>query len=88
MPRVYEELHRIAHRELSRHGAGATLRTTDLVHEAYIKLVDQTRVAVDDRAHFLALAATAMRHIVIHYARKRRSQKRVVVVHCVALIGG
>lgn len=75
-PRVYDELHRIAHRELARRGAGGTLRTTDLLHEAYVKLVDQTRVEVDDRAHFLALAATAMRHIVIDYARKRQSQKR------------
>jgi RNA polymerase sigma factor (TIGR02999 family) len=76
MPEVYDELHRIAHRELSRQGAGATLRTTGLIHEAYLKLVDQTRVAVDDRAHFLALAATAMRHIVIDYARSRATQKR------------
>lgn len=76
MPQVYDELHRIAHRELARRGAGGTLRTTGLVHEAYLKLVDQTRIDVEDRAHFLALAATAMRHIVIDYARKRRSQKR------------
>lgn len=58
MPRVYDELHRIAHRELARVGGGGTLRTTGLVHEAYLKLVDQTRVQVEDRAHFLALAAT------------------------------
>ncbi|MEJ2312603.1 MAG: sigma-70 family RNA polymerase sigma factor [Gemmatimonadales bacterium] len=75
-PRVYDELHRIAHRELTRRGGGETLRTTALVHEAYVKLVDQTRVDVEDRAHFLALAAKAMRHILIDYARKQRSQKR------------
>lgn len=76
MPRLYDELHAIAHRELSRQGGVATLRTTGLLHEAYLKLVDQTRVQVEDRAHFLALAATAMRHIVIDYARSRRTQKR------------
>lgn len=76
IPRVYDELHRIAHRELARRGGGGTLRTTGLVHEVYLKLVDQSRVEVADRAHFLALAATAMRHIVIDYARARRTQKR------------
>lgn len=76
MQQVYDELHRIAHRELSRRGGGATLCTTGLLHEAYIKLVDQTRAEFEDRAHFLAVAATAMRHIVIDEARKRQSQKR------------
>lgn len=76
MPRVYDELHRIAHRELARVGGRGTLRTTGLVHEAYLKLVDGNRVQVEDRAHFLALAATAMRHIVIDYARRRRTWKR------------
>lgn len=76
VPQVYDELHRIAHRELARRGAGGTLRTTGLVHEAYLKLVDLDRVEVDDRAHFLALAATAMRHIVIDHARHIRTLKR------------
>ncbi|HSM36727.1 MAG TPA: sigma-70 family RNA polymerase sigma factor [Longimicrobiales bacterium] len=76
LPHVYDELHRIAHRELSRRGAGATLQTTGLIHEAYVKLADQRRVDVEDRAHFLALAATAMRHIMIDYARARRTKKR------------
>lgn len=74
-PRVYEELHRIAHRELWLRNSG-TLCTTVLLHEAYVKLFDQTRVEVEDRAHFLALAAKTMRHIVIDEARKRMSQKR------------
>ena len=74
--RVYDELHRIAHRELSRLRLGETLRTTAVVHEAYVKLVDQARVEVEDRAHFMALAAKAMRHILIDYARKRQSAKR------------
>lgn len=76
VPQVYDELHRMAHRELARRGGRATLRTTGLLHEAYLKLVDSTRVQVDDRAHFFALAATAMRHIVIDHARARRTQKR------------
>jgi len=76
MPRVYDELHHIAHRELARVGGGGTLGTTGLVHEAYLKLVDGARVEVEDRTHFLALAATAMRHIVIDYARRRQTGKR------------
>jgi len=78
MPRVYDELHRVAHRELARVGGGGTLRTTGLIHEAYLKLVGGARVEVEDRAHFMALAATAMRHIVIDYARKRTTRKRGV----------
>lgn len=74
--RVYDELHRLAHRELARRPGTGDLRTTGLVHEAYLKLVDAERVAVDDRAHFMSLAATAMRHIVIDQARKARSLKR------------
>ena len=76
MPLVYQELRRIAHRELGRRGRDGSLQTTALVHEAYLKLVDQTRVEVDDRAHFLALAATAMRHLVIDAARARMRKKR------------
>jgi RNA polymerase sigma factor (TIGR02999 family) len=75
VPLLYDELHRIAHRELRRRGGGS-LRTTGLIHEAYLKLVDQTRIEVQDRAHFLALAATAMRHIVIDHARSRQALKR------------
>ena len=76
MPEVYHELHQIAHRALARRGGGQTLRTTGLVHEAYVKLVGQKHIDVGDRAHFLALAATAMRHIVIDYARRGGTQKR------------
>lgn len=74
--RVYDQLHVIARRELARDGRRATLQTTGLLHEAYLKLVDQGRVDVQDRAHFMALAATAMRHIVIDFARARRTKKR------------
>jgi RNA polymerase sigma factor (TIGR02999 family) len=73
---VYEELRHIAHHRLRRHRPGETLGTTGLVHEAYLKLVDQTRLEPRDRAHFLALASRAMRFILVDYARAQRMQKR------------
>lgn len=76
VPLVYEDLRRIARRQLRRVGSGGTLNTTALVHEAYLKLVDQTRIAVNDRGHFYALAARAMRQIIIDHARKRSAAKR------------
>jgi RNA polymerase sigma-70 factor (ECF subfamily) len=75
-PLIYEELRRLAHRQLMREGAGQTLSTTALVHEAYLKLIDQTRVQWAGRAHFMAIAATAMRRILIDRARSRGSAKR------------
>lgn len=75
-PVVYDELRRIAHQRLSKHRPGKTLNTTALVHEAYIKLVDQTRAQWNDRAHFFALASRAMRFILIDYARRRTAAKR------------
>lgn len=75
-PLIYEELRRLAHRQLMREGKGHTLGTTALVHEAYLKLIDQTRVQWAGRAHFMAIAATAMRRILIDRARSRGSQKR------------
>ena len=69
---VYDELRRIAHGQLSRERAGHTLDTTALVHEAYFKLVNQTRVAWADRGHFFAIAAQAMRRILVDYARQYR----------------
>jgi RNA polymerase sigma factor (TIGR02999 family) len=76
MPLVYDELRRIAHRELRRGRPDQTLRTTEVVHEAYLRLVDHTRVAAGERGRFLAVAAIAMRRIVIEYARRGRAQKR------------
>ncbi|HKW48295.1 MAG TPA: ECF-type sigma factor [Gemmatimonadaceae bacterium] len=76
---LYAELKRIAHHHLARrrHGIKAgTLDTTELVNEAYLKLVDQTQAGWTDRAHFLALAAVAMRHILIDRARARVTKKR------------
>ena len=75
-PLVYDELRRLAHRQLRRESPGRTLGTTELVHEAYLKLIDQTRVAWTGRAHFMAIAATAMRRILVDRARARRSLKR------------
>lgn len=75
-PLVYEELRRLAHRQLQRESEGHTLGTTALVHEAYLKLVDQTRCEWASRAHFFAVASIAMRRIVVDYARRHRSAKR------------
>ena len=74
--RVYDELHALAHRQLNRLRPGQTLNTTALVHEAYLKLVDQSEADWEDRTHFFSVAATAMRHIIINYAREQRAQKR------------
>jgi RNA polymerase sigma factor (TIGR02999 family) len=76
LPLVYDRLHGIAHRQLQRERAGHTFATTDLVHEAYFSLVGIERVGWADRAHFLAVAARAMRRILINYAIARGAQKR------------
>jgi RNA polymerase sigma factor (TIGR02999 family) len=76
MPLVYEELRLLAHRQLRQERRGHTLNTTALVHEAYLKLIDQQRVNWQSRAHFFALAAQAMRRILINYANSRLAKKR------------
>ena len=76
LPRVYNELQRLAHGQLRGERSGHTLNTTALVHEAYLKLVRQDRVTWQNRAHFFAVAATAMRRILINYAHKRNAEKR------------
>ncbi len=73
---VYDELRRIAHRRLNHLRPGSTLNTTALVHEAYLKLVDHAGISWQDRAHFFAVAATAMRQILVDFARKKLAQKR------------
>ncbi|HET8837315.1 MAG TPA: ECF-type sigma factor [Gemmatimonadales bacterium] len=75
-PLVYDELRRLAHLHLSREFSARTLGTTELVHEAYLRLIDSTRVAWTGRAHFMAIAASAMRRILVDRARARRSLKR------------
>lgn len=76
MPLVYDQLRRMAHRQLGAEPTGHTLSTTALVHEAYLKLVDQTRAQWQDRAQFFAIAARAMRRILIDYARRYRAARR------------
>jgi len=73
---VYEELRRIAHRQLRLERPGHTLGTTGLVHETYVRLVDQTRVEWRDRGHFFVAAAWAMRRILVDYARRNRAARR------------
>jgi RNA polymerase sigma factor (TIGR02999 family) len=73
---VYRELRVLAHRQRRRWDAGETLNTTALVHEAYLKLVKQRHLHVEERAQFFALAATAIRHLVSNYARDRQARKR------------
>jgi RNA polymerase sigma factor (TIGR02999 family) len=75
-PLVYDELKNLAQGYLNRERTGHTLRPTALVHEAYLRLVDQTRLEWKDRAHFFAVAARAMRRILIDHARRRLRRKR------------
>jgi RNA polymerase sigma factor (TIGR02999 family) len=75
-PLIYGELHRLAQRQLRREPDGHTLSPTALVHEAYMRLVDYSRVEWSGRAHFLAVASTAMRRILVEHARGHRSAKR------------
>jgi len=76
IPLVSAELHRLAHRYMQREPAGHTLQTTALVNEAYLRLVDASQVARQDRAHFFAVSANVMRRILVDFARARRYQKR------------
>lgn len=76
LPLVYEELRRIARRQLRHEGIGHTLNTTALVHEAYLRLATPSHLDIGGRAEFLAIASTAMRRVLIDYARQRTAQKR------------
>jgi hypothetical protein len=75
-PLVYEELRRLAHRHMGGERPDHTLQTTALVNEAYLRLTDQTNPSWQNRAHFFAVAARAMRQILVNYAESHRSQKR------------
>jgi RNA polymerase sigma factor (TIGR02999 family) len=74
-PLVYEELRRLAHRQMAAERPDHTLQTTALVNEAYLQLADQTNPRWQNRAHFFAVAARAMRQILVSYARSQRSRK-------------
>ena len=85
LPYIYDELRRIAHRHRRGERADHTLTTTALVHEAYLKLADQRVMDFQNRAHFLGVAARAMRRILVSYARGRHAAKRGGVRTRVAL---
>jgi len=76
LPSVYEHLRAIARHRMASQTPGGTLSTTALVHEVYLKLFDRNRLEFQDRRHFFAVAARAMRQIVVDHARRRRAQKR------------
>jgi RNA polymerase sigma factor (TIGR02999 family) len=76
IPLVYDELRRLAHRQLQGERTNHTLQTAELVHETYLRLVDSSRVQWQNRAHFLAVAAQSMRRILVDAARSRQSLKR------------
>jgi RNA polymerase sigma factor (TIGR02999 family) len=84
-PLVHNELHRLARRQMRNERAGHTLQTTAVVNEAYLKLVDLARVRWQDRAHFFAMAARLMRHILVDYARAHATAKRGGEVFSVSL---
>ena len=86
-PLIYDELHRLAQRQLQREPDGHTLSPTALVHEAYMRLIDYSRMEWNNRAHFLAVAATAMRRILVDHARSHRSMKRGGAVRHVPIEG-
>lgn len=75
-PLVYDELRALAGRYFRRQNPGHTLQPTGLVHEAFLRLIDQTNAQWKDRAHFFAVAATAMRQILVNHALARNAQKR------------
>jgi RNA polymerase sigma factor (TIGR02999 family) len=75
-PLVYDELKRQAKNYLNLERGDHTLQPTALVHEAYLRLADQTQIAVEDRTHFFAIAARVMRQILVDHARRHNSEKR------------
>jgi RNA polymerase sigma factor (TIGR02999 family) len=76
MPLVYEQLHQLAHRYMKRENADHILQTTALVHEAYLRIVDDSDRTLQNRYHFFALAANVMRHLLVDHARASRYAKR------------
>jgi RNA polymerase sigma factor (TIGR02999 family) len=85
LPLVYAELHRIAARQIRGERANHTLQPTALVHEVYLRLVDQRQVDWQDRAHFLGVAAGIMRRILVDHARRHSARKRGAGVACVSI---
>lgn len=85
MPLVYDELRRLAKHYMHSQPSGHTLQTTALIHEAYLKLADNREKGWQNRAHFFAVAARAMRHILVDHARSRQTEKRGGVTKMVSL---
>ncbi|MDR8391772.1 sigma-70 family RNA polymerase sigma factor [Aliifodinibius sp. S!AR15-10] len=75
-PLVYKELKGLAYAQMSHQSPDHTLSRTELVHEAYLKMIDQTRIDFNDKSHFFAIASRCMRQILIDYARKKNADKR------------
>lgn len=75
-PLIYEELKGLAYMHMNRQSNDHTLSKTELVHEAYLKMIDQTQIDFNDKSHFLGIASRCMRQILIDYARKKHAQKR------------
>ncbi|MCW9707189.1 sigma-70 family RNA polymerase sigma factor [Fodinibius salsisoli] len=75
-PLIYNELKNLAYMHMSRQSPDHTLSKTELVHEAYLKMIDQTQIDFNDKSHFLGIASRCMRQILIDYARKKHAQKR------------
>ncbi|HYJ88610.1 MAG TPA: sigma-70 family RNA polymerase sigma factor [Pyrinomonadaceae bacterium] len=86
MPLVYDELRRVAQNYLRHERQDHTLQATALVHEAYLKLIDQTAVDWHDRAHFFGLASQMMRHILVDHARRHQAAKRGGLVQRLTLV--
>ncbi len=82
---LYDDLHRLAERQLGRNGGHLTLGTTTLLHEAYINIAGRSGPSFPDRAHFMAYAARAMRGLIIDYCRNHRAQKRGGEFHITAI---
>lgn len=76
LPIIYDQLRLIAHQKLAYERQGHTLNTTALVHEAYFQLSKQDKSHIENKEHFMALAAQAMRRVLVNYARDRKAQKR------------
>ena len=76
MPLIYEELRKMARRYMRQQNPGHTLQTTALIHEAYLRMVKQKEKHFENRVHFFGVAAQAMRHILVDYARTRNTAKR------------
>lgn len=85
VPYIYEELRRLARNQLRKQRSEHTLQTTALINEAYLRLAEEKQFHVNDRDHFLGIAAQLMRWILVDYERRRRAQKRGAGATCISL---